>query len=661
MRLPVHVFVAFSIVVFPRLSTAQSVDYRSGNYRPIGAESNERLLQLLEIPVEFDFQETPLKSAIERLAAAAQVDLFIDKRGLEIAQVELNTPITLSSRYPLPLRDALQLVLDPLQLTVVDLSERFVVTDTTETAQQLFTRIYPIADLTYAPRLNSGIEVIRQFMGGIVATIATDTWLDNGGTGSIDYFPPTAAIIVTQTETVHGQIADLLFILRLAKNSSLQLMLYNDIDPENLTRRMRSSINPEPTIEGSRTAIQLRPSWLVAKLDERVSIAFDRLPLGKAIAELRQLGLPIDCHAPSLAVAGDWLERPISLRMTDVRAGSVAYWVAREAECWLATTAGDRLLLGSRDSDIDLDELYSLEDRDYDLGALLWDVEPDEQVRMLEIGAHCLMNAVATDTWAANGGTGVIRLRPAQHSLVVEQTIDRHRNIESLLIGWQKAQAAASILRHQAGAFDFSRPARESDRLPRRRPSAFRAEWLDSLPRPEPTIAYQAMSRRVSADFRKTPLEQAIQVIEQQIPARIRIDRKGLEIAQVESNQPLTVQFENLPLRSALMTMLDPIGLMAIVKGDELLVTDQTETGNQLFTRAYPAADIVVAEGMSPRRLMEELMKVHADTWADNGGTGSVEWFVFSYALVVTQTASVHEGVEDRLKAVRKNLGLPIR
>ena len=48
----------------------------------------------------------------------------------------------------------------------------------------------------------------------ITQTIAPDTWTDAGGTGAIESFPTNLSLVISQTQDVHDQIADLLEQLR---------------------------------------------------------------------------------------------------------------------------------------------------------------------------------------------------------------------------------------------------------------------------------------------------------------------------------------------------------------------------------------------------------------------------------------------------------------
>lgn len=48
----------------------------------------------------------------------------------------------------------------------------------------------------------------------IISTIAPDSWKQDGGRGSISYYPRNPALIIRQTGEVHGDTADLLRALR---------------------------------------------------------------------------------------------------------------------------------------------------------------------------------------------------------------------------------------------------------------------------------------------------------------------------------------------------------------------------------------------------------------------------------------------------------------
>jgi beta-lactamase regulating signal transducer with metallopeptidase domain len=61
----------------------------------------------------------------------------------------------------------------------------------------------------------------------ITATVAPETWEDMGGWGSIKPFPGNLSLVVSQTQEVHDQIADLLEQLRRAQN--VQILLETEV------------------------------------------------------------------------------------------------------------------------------------------------------------------------------------------------------------------------------------------------------------------------------------------------------------------------------------------------------------------------------------------------------------------------------------------------
>ncbi|MBS0201994.1 MAG: hypothetical protein JSS49_03780 [Planctomycetes bacterium] len=54
----------------------------------------------------------------------------------------------------------------------------------------------------------------QQFIDLIVNTIAPDSWRQNGGAGSISYYPNNPALVIRQSQNVHEQVAELLQALR---------------------------------------------------------------------------------------------------------------------------------------------------------------------------------------------------------------------------------------------------------------------------------------------------------------------------------------------------------------------------------------------------------------------------------------------------------------
>jgi general secretion pathway protein D len=257
--------------------------------------------QKLSTPVTPDFEQTPLTKAIEVLSQLAGINIHLDPRGLEQEGVASDAPITLKLPQEVQLKSALQLILEPLNLTYSIKDEVLKITSEDIRDGETYIEVYPVGDLVvpipnFVPTNNMGLQglindayaamggagygtpgplavvagtqpgqaagplddagatprhALGQFanagqgggaaasglsipgsggpggLGGaasadfdslidlIISTVEHDSWLENGtGEGEIQPFPNNLSLVISQTQRVHEQIADLLEQLR---------------------------------------------------------------------------------------------------------------------------------------------------------------------------------------------------------------------------------------------------------------------------------------------------------------------------------------------------------------------------------------------------------------------------------------------------------------
>jgi len=256
---------------------------------------NEKELEIeqkLRTPVSLRFTDTPLSEVMEYLARVANVNLHLDQRGLSEEGVNPNTPVTINLMGDIQLKSALNLILQPLQLSYVIKDEVLKITSQHARDGEVVTLTYNVADLVipipnFVPSVNMGMtsainEAYRQAgrMGGLPAapmvaaaspaggttnavidpavmaqlgtspipgfggpptppvapgpgglgggaepdfdsliqlittTVKPDSWQEHGGPGSVAPFETNLSLVITQTQEVHEQIADLLDQLR---------------------------------------------------------------------------------------------------------------------------------------------------------------------------------------------------------------------------------------------------------------------------------------------------------------------------------------------------------------------------------------------------------------------------------------------------------------
>lgn len=118
------------------------------------------------------------------------------------------------------LRSALKLILDELGLKSVIHEGILLITSPTKAESEEFleTKIYPVKDLVLvaggsADGENNSAD-FDDLIDIITQTVAPKAWDANGGQGTVGVFPNKLCLVVSQTQEVHEQIADLLENLR---------------------------------------------------------------------------------------------------------------------------------------------------------------------------------------------------------------------------------------------------------------------------------------------------------------------------------------------------------------------------------------------------------------------------------------------------------------
>jgi tetratricopeptide (TPR) repeat protein len=104
----------------------------------------------------------------------------------------------------------------------------------------------------------------------------------------------------------------------------------------------------------------------------------------------------------------------------------------------------------------------------------------------------------------------------------------------------------------------------------------------------------ESLRKPITIDFKETPLRQVIDILKEFVGTNIVLDLQGLDEAGVDPEEPITLSLTDIPLRSALALMLEPLELAHVVRNDVLQITSQLSAESQLETRVYPVADLVI-------------------------------------------------------------------
>ncbi len=104
----------------------------------------------------------------------------------------------------------------------------------------------------------------------------------------------------------------------------------------------------------------------------------------------------------------------------------------------------------------------------------------------------------------------------------------------------------------------------------------------------------KALDEKTKIDFTDQPLQDVITYLHDLHGIEIQLDLKALEDASIGPDTPVTRNLQGITLRSALRLMLGALDLTYIIKNEVLLITTPDKAANELNTKVYPVADLVM-------------------------------------------------------------------
>jgi hypothetical protein len=184
------------------------------------AAVEEKIREALDAPTSIQCAKTPLADVVAYLKDRHKIEIQLDKKELESMNIGPDAPVT-GNLKGISLRSALKLTLDELGLKFAIHNGVLLITSPTkaESEEFLVTKVYPVADLLVGGGEQEGQAGAADFdslIDLITQTVSPKCWEQNGGQGTIAPFATrkSLAIVLSQTEDVHEQIAALLANLR---------------------------------------------------------------------------------------------------------------------------------------------------------------------------------------------------------------------------------------------------------------------------------------------------------------------------------------------------------------------------------------------------------------------------------------------------------------
>ncbi len=355
---------------------------------------------------------TPYIDAAKSIAESSKINVLLDQKNLTDAGVTGCTLFT-ASISGVSLRSALHLMLPQNDFTFVTVSDNAIMITTTDAAKRMTApRVYVVRDLIAPDTLQNEFAKPTADPAGALIDLITSAVSPSdsgasGGTGLIAYL--NGALIVSQTEEIHRQIAALLVNLRAVRDQQAK----HEIGGAN----------------GLRSSVSHAEQRIRKALDTPLDFHFVDAPLKEIVDSLQsKLGVPIQRDSKSLTDAGVSPDTKISFTAKQIPAH----------EGLRRLLAEKKLAFGIEDEVI----LITTADRAkllvhpvvYGVGDLCGFFDPiafggpdyDSLIEMLT-------STVAPASWDSNGGAGTVARLAIANAIVCDQTDEIQDQISKLL------------------------------------------------------------------------------------------------------------------------------------------------------------------------------------------------------------------------------------
>ena len=106
--------------------------------------------------------------------------------------------------------------------------------------------------------------------------------------------------------------------------------------------------------------------------------------------------------------------------------------------------------------------------------------------------------------------------------------------------------------------------------------------------------ALRSPLRGTGLDFTDTPLEEVVNLLQDDYDIPIQIDVPALDEIGIAPDEPVTINLHGVSLRSALRLMLKNLQLTYIIQDEVLMITTPEAADQELVVKVYPVADLVL-------------------------------------------------------------------
>ena len=181
---------------------------------------------------------------------------------------------------------------------------------------------------------------------------------------------------------------------------------------------------------------------------------------------------------------------------------------------------------------------------------------------------------------------------------------------------------------------------------------------------PEGQRIQAALEQRIDVDFDDVALSDVMGHIATTQGINVVLDEVGLTEVGLTSKSLINLRVNDVRLSTVLDLLLEPLNLGYVVQDEVLKITSRERLAGPMITRVYSVSDLVQARRHVDGNAAEELERlslllqetIDPNGWSNFGGRGYCQAHEGTVALVIRQTAAVHQEIADLLEGMRRKL-----
>ena len=395
--------------------------------------SEAKIRRALDARIRVKLVDAELGPFCRELAKKFGINVLLDREALKEMDLGGDTLVNFSCR-DLSVKSALRHMLRDFDLTWIIHREVLMITNEEVAQENREIKVYDVADLVTIPRGKGDYDFdFESLIDVIASTIEPESWVEMGGNGTIEPFlqERLQVLVISQTDEVHEQVANLLTDLRV----HLPKKALGKEDP--LVEQRFATGSKRKEDKTSIRKITSPEEKINRALDKKFDLNLEKVPLSQLAARLeKMLGVPVQIDLESLEeydLSGDTL---LSAHHSGVTARSALTLALRPLD--LGYTVVDDCLVISTQEYVDAHR----KTRVYDVADLVESCDADLSAPDFEPLIEVITISVDVVSWNEFGGNGTIFPFEGGGArvLVIKQTWSTHNQIEKLLAQLRKVR-----------------------------------------------------------------------------------------------------------------------------------------------------------------------------------------------------------------------------